>query len=139
MPNSCWKSPFREGRVLDMWKQAIVLPLKKNPTADGNLLENLRPVSLLPYFSKIAEKVVKSHLVAHINKHNLVHPTQSGFRSTYSTESALLYATEIVRRRVDEGLITVLVLLDLSAAFDTVSHELLLHRLKRGGFGWCCP
>ncbi|XP_078542109.1 uncharacterized protein LOC144827815 [Lissotriton helveticus] len=121
---------FQECLVPEAWKLAQVIPLKKKPNIPISQLKNLRPISLLPYCAKIIEKIVNKQLMAFLEGETLLHPSQSGFRPGYSTESAVLYSTEYIRKMVDEGETAALVMLDLSAAFDTVLHTTLLSRLS---------
>src|SRR4029434_7199241 len=86
-----------------------------------------RPV-LLSFLSKVLEKVVASQLQDHL-KHNLFETFQSGFRSVHGTETALLRVTNDLLMTADAGSPSLLILLDLTAAFDTVDHTILLERL----------
>ena len=80
--------------------------------------------------SKILEKVVVSQLISHLNSHNLFNSFQSAYRPGQSTETGILKDVNDILLVMDEGKLLVLVLLDLSAAFDTIDHDILLHRLQ---------
>lgn len=86
--------------------------------------------SNLPFISKILEKIVASQVQAHLLKNNLFENVQSGFRLLHSTETAKKVNDLLMVG--DYGLLTILILLDLSAAFDTISHQVLLDRLVQG-------
>ena len=111
-------------------KTAVVKPLLKKPNLDPSIISNFRPVSNLPVLSKILEKTVYQQLYAFLSSNNILDPFQSGFRPHHSTETALLRVINDIRMNTDSGKISILVSLDLSAAFDTVDHEILLDRLE---------
>jgi len=94
------------------------------------LLSNYRPIYLLPFLSKVLEKVVAKQLTVHLEKHNLLTRFQSDFRRCHSTEIAVVRIANIILSSNDSGTVTALVLLDLSAACDTIDHEILLSRLE---------
>ena len=113
------------------WKLAAVRPVAKsgNPT----LFEHLRPISVLPAMSKVLEKIILSQLQDHLRRNALLPSTQSGFRPGHSCVTALAAVSDDIFRATDCGQLTVLVLLDYSKAFDTVSHDLLISLLKYFG------
>ncbi len=112
------------------FKQARVTPLLKKPTLNTSLLENYRPVSLLPFIAKTLERVVFNQVSLFLSQNNKLDAKQSGFRSGHSTETALLSVTEALRIAKADSKSSVLILLDLSAAFDTVNHQILLSTLS---------
>uniref|UniRef100_A0A3Q3LSB9 Reverse transcriptase domain-containing protein n=1 Tax=Mastacembelus armatus TaxID=205130 RepID=A0A3Q3LSB9_9TELE len=94
------------------------------------VLNNYRPISNLPFLGKIIEKVGYQQLTDFLMLNNCFDDFQSGFRPHHSTETALIKVTNDIRLNTDAGRVSVLVLLDLSAAFDTVDHVILLQRLE---------
>jgi hypothetical protein len=118
------------GSVPPCFKHALVTPLLKKTSLDKNALKNYRPVSNLPYLSKLLERVVLHQLVEHVTKNDLLEQKQSAYRQYHSTETALLHVTNCLLSSVDQGQVSILTLLDLSAAFDTIDHDILLMRLS---------
>lgn len=105
----------------------------KRPGADPSNFNNFRPISNLPFISKILEKTVATQIHSHLSHNNLYEQFQSGFRPFHSTETALVKITNDLLMAADSGLLTTLILLDLSAAFDTICHTTLLNRLSSIG------
>ncbi len=93
---------------------------------DATSFNNYRPISKLPFISKILEKVLAMQLNTVLEAHNICDQFQSGFRKNHSTETALLRVSNDILMAAECSL---LVLLDLSAAFDTVDHCILINRL----------
>ena len=120
---------LREGSCPKFFKQAHVTPLLKKSTLDREVLKNYRPVSNLNFVSKILERVVSSQLLSHLDESCLLTGFQSAYRRFHSTESALLNIQDDLFLNMSEGSTTALTLLDLSAAFDTIDHSILFHRL----------
>ena len=111
-------------------KSAIVKPLLKKPGLDTEMFKNYRPVSNLSFLSKVIEKVVAARLLEHMSENNLLDPMQSAYRKGHSTETALLRVHNDILSAVDKGNGVGLILLDLSAAFDTVDHTIFLTFLE---------
>jgi hypothetical protein len=111
-------------------KTATVTPLLKKPSLDQENLKNYRPISNLPYVGKLVEKVVVKQLDTHMTENNLHEPLQSAYRAHHSIETALIKVTNDLLTAIDNKMCVYLVLLDLSAAFDTVDHSIFLNRLK---------
>jgi hypothetical protein len=111
-------------------KVAVVTPLLKKPSLDCDILGNYRPVSNLSMVSKLLEKVVSTRISEHCNVNGIVNTYQSAYKKVHSTETALLRVQNDLLRAVDSQGGAILVLLDLSAAFDTIDHVLLVQTLK---------
>ncbi len=97
------------------FRQARITPLLKKPTLNPSLLENYRPVSLLPFIAKTLERAVFNQFSAFLTQNNLLDSNQSGFRSGHSTETALLSVVEALRLAREDSKSSILILLDLSA------------------------
>ncbi|KAF2345054.1 Reverse transcriptase domain [Trinorchestia longiramus] len=115
-------------KVFDKWKYSIFKPLHK--AGDINTASNYMPISLLPVVSKILEKVISNHLLTHLDKSNLLHPNRYTYRKHTSTQDALLNITEKIYSDIDTKNVTLLLLLDLSEAFDSVEHKRLLQKIS---------
>ncbi|XP_064419351.1 uncharacterized protein LOC135359048 [Latimeria chalumnae] len=121
---------LEEGHLPAALKRASVSPLLKQASLDPDDLGNYRPISNLPFLGKVIEKVVAGFLREHLNQFNFYDRFQSGFRPGHSTESALVRVVSDLLTPLDKGLVAFLVQLDLSSAFDTIDHGILLHRLE---------
>jgi exonuclease III len=110
-------------------KSAMIRPGLKKPTLDSDELKNYRPISNLTYLSKIIEKVVHKQLTEYTDTNKLFSDFQSGYRKGHSCETAVTRIHNDILLMVDRKENVVLLLLDLSAAFDTINHKLLLKKL----------
>ena len=112
-----------------MWKKANVAAVWKGK---GSKTEagNYRPISILPVMARVFERVVAGQLSKHCDAHNVIPAEQFGFRQGSSCELALVAATDEWLRQLDEGKIVGSLLIDLSKAFDMVSHQQLLGDLQ---------
>ena len=120
---------FIEGAFPDNLKSAIVSPLLKKPWLEKSEPANYRPISNLNTIGKLLERLVLVRLQPHINGSSF-NEYQSAYRAGHSTETALLRITNDALRAADDKMATVLVALDLSAAFDTINHDILIRRLR---------
>lgn len=105
-------------------------PILKRPNLDSSNLSNFRPISHLPFVTKILDKVVLCQLETFLNENKIYDIFQSGFKKFHSTETALVKVLNDIFLATDSGHSVVLILLDLSAAFDTIDHNVLLSRLE---------
>lgn len=126
-----FNSSMQTGVVPDQLKIAKVIPLYKS--GDKSEFSNYRPISLLPIFSKILEKIMSKRLLNFLEKYNLLVEQQFGFRKNRSTEQAITALTHNILQNIDNGEFTVAVFIDLTKAFDTVPHNILLHKLNHLG------
>ena len=111
---------------MDGVKSALLTPLLKNASLDSSKLKNYRPVSNLAFIGKVIEKVVQIRLEKHMQDNNLDISLQSAYKRNHSTETLLIRIVNDLLIATDENKATVVMLLDLSAAFDTVDHDKLL-------------
>ena len=109
---------------------ALVTPILKKRCLDHNDLNNYRPVSNLCFIAKILEKLVLSQVSPYLNSHILYNTCQLAYRPGHSTETALLNVVNDLFLYLSTGSISVLALLDLSSALDTINHPILVHRLR---------
>jgi hypothetical protein len=120
-----------EGVFPDNLKVAKVIPVFKN--GDARSVSNYRPISILSAFSKIAEKIIYVRLEKYLIANSILHKNQFGFRSKLSTCMALLELLDKLSLSIDQKQVTVGVFIDLAKAFDTVDHQILLHKLQHYG------
>ena len=111
----------------DKLKLAKVIPLKKG---DSTITDNYRPISLLPTLSKVLEKIVYNQLFAYFSVEELFYPSRYDFRRCHSTEWAATEVIDLIIQKLDAGKLPLAIFLDLSKAFDTLNHDILLDKLR---------
>ena len=119
------------GIVPNSLKIAKITPIYKK--GDHHLTDNYRPISLLPIVSKVLEKVVFLQVYDYFVKNKLLYDSQYGFRKLHSTEFAALEFTDKIIHNLDEGNLPLAIFLDLSKAFDTIDHSILIYKLQYYG------
>ena len=115
----------------DQLKIAKVCPIFKE--GSKNELANYRPISIIPSFSKLFEKIISNRLLSYINKFEIFNPAQYGFRKKHSTYMAMLNLYDKVSEAVDKNEFSIGVFIDLSKAFDTINHDILIRKLEMYG------
>ena len=115
----------------DEMKLANILPIYKSE--NEQLVQNYTPISVLPYFSKIYERVIYNHIIDYIDDHTILYDKQFGFRKGHSTSHAIITLVEKVAKALDTGKMVVGVYLDIRKAFDRVRHHTLLDKLYKMG------
>ena len=122
---------MKEGIFPEKMKIAKVIPIfKKGSTAN---MENYRPISLLPVFSKILERLIYIRLNKFLKKYNIIFNKQSGFREKHSTEHATAYLSSKLYNALDDRKKALCVYMDLSKAFDTINIDILIEKLHHYG------
>ena len=119
------------GKFPNELKTGKITPIYKKD--DEELLENYRPVSTLPIFGKIFEKIIYKRLYSFFTSQNLIHDKQFGFRQNHSTSHAINYSVHKVTQALKQGEHVLGIFIDLSKAFDTIDHEILLSKLTTYG------
>ena len=123
-------SSLQSGIFPSALKLAIIKPILKKHNLDAEVISNYRPISNLPFLSKLLERIVYDQLNTFLGSNGILDTFQSGSRAHYSNETALLKVLNDLRLNTDSKKLSVLTLLDLSAAFDTIDHDILIDRLE---------
>ena len=122
---------IEEGKFPESMKKADIVPLYKNK--DKQECSNYRPISLLITLSKLLEKIVYRRVYQFLEKSEQIFPSQYGFRTSHSCENAVSELLSTIIRGKEQGLYTVSLFLDLSKAFDSLEHDMMLKKLESYG------
>ena len=122
-------SSLDSGHFPSGMKNAIIKPTLKKENVDKDVLSNYRPVSNLSAVSKLLERVVLNQLNHHLTENSLYCEVQSGYRPKHSCETLLVRMFDDINNMIQTDNVVIVVLLDLSAAFDTIDHPILLEKL----------
>jgi len=122
---------MQDGVVPDDLKIAKIVPIYKSD--DKKTISNYRPISVLPAFSKILERLIYNRLLDFINKHEILSKNQYGFRQNISTSMALIDLVDQISTSMENNEFTLGIFLDLAKAFDTVNHDILLEKMSHYG------
>ena len=114
---------FTEACVREILKLSAVEPRIKNPMLDNELRSSYRPISSLRFISKAIEKVAADRLNCHLTENDLHVPLLLAYKPSHGTETALLKVQDVIVRSLDKNNCVILLLLDMSAAFDTVEYK----------------
>ena len=124
---------IREGKFVEKWKCAKVLPAWKNKGTRFEL-KYYRPLSNLSEVSKLAERAVYDQMFQYLDDNSLIHPNHHGFLKNSSTSSALQHLFDIWLKHLDKGKLSAALFLDLTAGFDVIDHNILLLKMKEYKF-----
>lgn len=120
--SGCFPNELKQGRITPVFKKG-----------DRCLISNYCPICVLPFFSKVIEKLIEKRLTNYFKKFNILSPIQYGFRPGYSTELALIALTDELRLAIDEGNYAASVFIDFTKAFEKINHKILSYKLESLG------
>lgn len=126
-----YQQSINTGTLPQDWLTANIIPIYKK--GDPTLASNYRPISLTSVPCKILEHILYSHIIHHLNTHNILTDSQHGFRTRRSCETQLIVTIDNILKEMDQSNQVDTAILDFSKAFDTVPHQRLLLKLKQCG------
>ena len=132
-PAKTFDLSFENGIFPDSLKIAKVTPVYKS--GDNSSLSNYRPISVLPCFSKMLERIMYRRLYSYLQENKILCSKQFGFQTGHSTDHAIIQLVEQIYENFEENKYTLGVFIDLAKAFDTVDHKILLRKMEIYGIG----
>ena len=122
---------FISGKFPNVLKRAVVIPLFKK--GDATSVANYRPISLLPWLSKVTEKCMKTRLLDYLYHYKIINPFQFGFQLGISTQDAVMHITEKLYANLNNKLSSIGIFIDFSKCFDTINIPILLRKIESYG------
>ena len=123
------KMSLRESMIPKSLKTSLIRPLLEKTGLESYILKNYRPVSNLTFILKVIENVISGRLNEHLINNSMYNPLQSACRDKHYTETALIKVQNDIISALDTGSSTILLMLDVSAVFDTIHHDILFSRI----------
>ena len=126
-----FNNSLSEGIFPECFKTIKIIPILKS--GDSNSTANYRPISMLPFLSKMSEKLMCARLDSYLKSNNILCTNKFGFRKNSNTSDAIIEFLDYVYSSLDKKQSTIAVYLDFSKAFDTVNREILMSKLQHNG------
>ena len=125
------KQTLEQGKIPLRWKSAIIIPMHKGGKKD--IVNNYRPISVLPFMDKILERIIKERIMTHLENQHCITDNQGGYRKNYSTITMIRKLVDHILTNRESKTPTLAVFIDKAKAFDTISHAGLIRQLQLYG------
>ena len=122
---------LKQGIFPDALKTAVINPVHKKGVKSD--VRNYRPISVLNVISKVFERIIRNRLLSYLNRHQILYKNHCGFRKHHSTDLAIQTVVDSILEALDKKMSVIGVFMDLSKAFDTINHSILLYKLSHYG------